>query len=369
MVGRRARARGAPPVHPQPERGDRRAGARDVPRARGAANAAALGAAAALLVGFWAYAIGYYEVAGLAEIGRFTDSPGLSLAWGILVVALALWLTTGSDRLRRAAPSVVAVGGVGVFVLNALRPVYPGSVPTPPLLLAFMAPLVVVVALAARGLPRAARTPENPTLALLLAPLAVLGIGLTAGMTVDYQGMVTRSQTFMHLAALVLAGVTVARATANRRRAVGVAVAALFVVSLLATAPFPYTEHRTKPYQAITYPAEFEAATFAAERVPHRWAGDNHVVYVALKYTGTSATDRAVAEWLRGDAPPPNCTVIAQRSWTTVGAQAFPRMLPMDESAYDRWLARGDVVYAVSGPDPLHAVAGREGCEPNPLAP
>ncbi|WP_254546094.1 hypothetical protein [Halomarina pelagica] len=323
----------------------------------------------ALVIGFWVYAFGYYRLAGLREIGRFTSSPGLSLAWVVLIVALAYWLTTTSPRVQRGVPNGLLFAGLGVFAVNAVVPIYPGSVSTDPLMLALMLPLVAVAAMAAWALPQAARAAERPVLALTLAPVAVIGIGLTAGLTVDYQGMVTRSQTFMHLGVLVLAGVFVARVVGNRRRAVRVAVAALFVVSLVATVPFPYTEHRTKPYQAITYPPEFEAATFAAERVPHRWAGDDHVVSVAVKYTGAEATDLAVAEWLGGDAPPPTCAVVAQRSWTTVGAQSFPRMLRMEERAYERWLAREDVVYAVSGPDPLHVVAGREGCEPMPLAP
>ena len=330
----------------------------------------ALGSAAVL--GFWIVAFGYYAVVELPNASEVSAAPGLFVAWGVLFALAARWVETTSRIGQRAIPLAAVGAGFLVFLGNALVPVFPGSATTSPTLLALVVPLLVLAGFAAVAFPDAATPRGLVVLALFLGPVAAVGFAMTAGRTLQYQALATRSQTFAHLAVVVLAALAAVRlASARRTRLARVGVGVLFVGAVLATAPLPFVlaEPGATPFQAVTSPAEFEAATFATERVPGRWAADDHLTHVGKKYYGANATDLPVFTWLRGGEPP-GCPTIGQRSWTTAGAPAFPEPLRISTGGYERWQRVNDVVYSVGSEDPLVLVVGGDGgaCEPAPLS-
>ncbi len=322
------------------------------------------------VLGFWTVAFGYYAVVDLPNASEVSAAPGLFVAWGVLFALVARWVDTTSRTGQRAVPLVAVGVGFLVFAANAVVPVFPGAATTSATLLALVAPLVVLVALAGVSFPEAATERGLVVLALFLGPVAAVGFAMTAGRTLEYQALATRSQTFAHLAVVVLAALAVVRlAGARRGRLARVAVVALFVGSVLATAPTPFVlaGAGATPFQAVTSPAEFQTATFATDRVPGRWAADDHVTHIGGKYYGANVTDLPVFSWLDGGAPP-GCPTVGQRSWTTTGAPAFPDPLSLSAGAYDRWRTVNDAVYTASGPDPLVLVLsdGPGACEPVP---
>jgi hypothetical protein len=119
----------------------------------------------------------------------------------------------------------------------------------------------------------------------------------------------------------------------------------------------------------VTTPAEFETANFASERVPGKVAADDHITHIGRKYRGGDVTDLPVFTWLGGGTPP-GCPTVAQQSWTTSGAPAFPEPLTISEGAYNHWLTSNDVVYTAGGSDPLALVVsdGPGTCESVPTS-
>ncbi|WP_254535865.1 hypothetical protein [Halomarina litorea] len=325
------------------------------------------------VLGFWTVAFGYYAVVDLPDASDVSAAPGLFVAWGVLFALVGRWADTTSRLGKRALP--IAAVGVGflAFLANALVPVFPGSATTSPVLLALVVPLLVLVALAADAFPDATTRRGLVALALFLGPVAAVGFAMTAGRTLDYQGLATRSQTFAHLAVLVLAALATVRLASSRGSSVArVGVVALFVGAVVASAPLPFVlaGAGATPFQAVTSPAEFETAMFATEHVPGRWAADDHVTHVGGKYRGAPVTDLPVFTWL-GGADPPGCPTVGQRSWTTTGAPAFPEPLSISRGAYERWYTVNDAVYATTGGDPLVLVLGDGAgtCEPAPTSP
>ncbi|WP_121820791.1 sodium/phosphate symporter [Halostella salina] len=295
--------------------------------------------------GFWLLTFGYYAAADLPKAGSVSASLGLFLAWVVLVVALARWLDTASAAVRRGAAVAVFGAGVAVFVLNAAVAVYPGTATTSSLLLTLTLPLVVVLAAAGVGLSRLASDRGLAMFALVLGPLAAVGFALTAGRTPVYEDLVVRSVTFVHPGLVVAAAVGLA-VLVRRRPAFGRVAAAAAVVAVLVSAPLPFAGLAAFPFEPVTDPAELDAATFATDRVDGGWTSDDHVALVAYNYRGAGVTDLPTTAWLRGDAPPPDCPVVARSSWKTVGAPGPTEPLDISRSAYDEWVMTGDVVYA-----------------------
>lgn len=111
--------------------------------------------------------------------------------------------------MSRGAIACVGVVGFGVLALNAIRPVFPDISSTPTLLLALVALLTVLAVLTIWGLPLVVRSNLGPlVLALLVAPLTFIGLGLTVGLSPQYDMLVRRTQTFVHFRTAVIAVTT-----------------------------------------------------------------------------------------------------------------------------------------------------------------
>lgn len=324
-----------------------------------------MGLALALLAGSWVYFIGYFEVARLLGLrltysGLLRAKPGLFVAWLIVLFVGVVWFRLTSARARRVVfLTPIAVGFCIVF-LNLFTPLFPGTVRSPPLVVAMVVVLVVPVVLAAGSLTSLTRGTGLPLLALLAAPTVVVYYALTASLTPEFFDAVLRIQTYAHLTVLILAGVAVValkeRATWpvwwNERLAVGV-----LVVALLATVPLGFVNLDTASYPSTTFESEFDAAGFSATHVPGAFTTDHSLSRVAMHYyqdqRGTFVPTRV---WLTG-GPPPACPTLAQQSWTTTGAHLYPTQPETIQSKqFTRWRMRNHLVYATGGYDPAWIV-------------
>ncbi|QLH81120.1 hypothetical protein [Halosimplex pelagicum] len=315
------------------------------------------------VAGFWLLSLGYYEAVDLPRASAVSGSLGLFLAWAILAVALARWLDIAPRRVQRGFPLAVCAGGVVVLAVNAVVSIFPGEATTPPLLVALTLPLLLVVVVAAGGFPRLASERGLGMFAALVGPLAAMGFALTGGRTPAYLDLFVRSTTYAHLGLAVATAVALAWYGA-RRPARGRVVAVAVVAAVLVSAPFPFAGLAAFPFEPVTEPDEFDAATFATERVDGGWAADDHLAYVAYNYRGAAVTDAPTAAWLRGAAPPPDCPTLARASWTTVGAPTHAGPVQLSERRYDEWTVNGDVVYAGGADSPIVLRWGPGECRP-----
>lgn len=330
---------------------------------------------AAVTCGTWGYTIGYHVAltwltpTRIVQTDRLVDAPGVFLAWIVLVLLGLAWYTRTTTRIQRAVATSVPIGAFGLLTVNAALAVYPGTTTTPRVLLVAMAPLFVPAALAGYAVPWAtgrAAPAGAAILALLGGPLVLIGTALTAGLTFEYLSMLYRAALFVHLPLAVLAAAGTV-AVASRRRVRTVAAVALILCAAV-SAPLALSGLSVLTFKGATTPAEFEATAFASTSVDGQWATDDHLARVA-SYHGGSAAEGPVREWLALGGMPPRCPTLAQRSWTTTGAQFYPRPPPtVDLAAFERWTDGNNVVYATTSADPLIVVvpagAGNATCRP-----
>lgn len=301
------------------------------------------------VVSFWIVTAGYYDVTGLAKTGAVSTALGLFVAWTVLVVACGRWLDTATPTVQRGVPIVAFGVCTVVMLLNAAVAVFPGTSTTPTLLLFLTLPLAVPLLVAIYGLPRLASSRGRAMFAAIFGPLALVGFALSAGRTPAYHDLFLRSTTFLHPGLLVAAGVGLAWLV-RHRPAIGRGVAVLAVIAILVSAPLPFAGLQAFPFEPVTEEDEFDAATFATERVERGWATDEHLALVANNYQRSNATSLPTTAWLRGDAPPPDCPTLARSSWSTTGVPTTAEPLTISRTEYERWIVTGDVVYA-SGAD------------------
>jgi hypothetical protein len=329
---------------------------------------------AVVLAGFaWLYVFGYFLVGrrvGLTtSYGQLFDPYlGLFLAWVVLLVAAVVWARGTTPRAQRAA--FLAPVGLGLLIvaLNAVVPLFPGTIPSLPAVVFGLVGFLVPVALAAVGLPRVRYGGGPAVLALFAAPAVLSYYALTASLTPEFFDAVVRIQTFAHVPVFVLAGVGAAGLVrrpgdADLRRRFGQVVVGLLVLSVLVTVPLAYVNLDTGTYPSTTLESEFAATSFATTHVDGRYATDHTLSRVDTHYTNGPAVEAGTTSgearlgptlsWLSGGTPPA-CPTLSQRSWTTTGAHLYPAPPgTVSPDAYRSWLTTQHVVYRSSGLDPL----------------
>jgi len=345
-----------------------------------------------LVAAFWLYVGIYYSLAQSSPllvpyVDRVTAYPGVFLAWVIVLALGAAWFQVASSRARTLSILGPLATFYAVAVANAVVAVFPSTAKTPTALLAPILALTLLAAFAGIGAGTlSTRRPAGAmVVALLLGPLAIVGFSLTASLTPEYFGTVTRAQTFLHPPAAIVAGVALARLAAggtdrsssvagrpsivadraaaavrSRRPAAGTLLrGALVVVVVLATVgslPLAYLTLDTASYPSTTLDSEHRAVGFLADHWAGPWATDHSLSRVAVLWFRDDPSVSAAARWLRG-GDPPGCPTLSQRSWTTTGAHLFPGGPgTVSPAAYDRWTTRGAVIYANTGRDPVTIV-------------
>ena len=319
----------------------------------------------------WLWVVGYHLAmasatgAEIVQVDRLVRVPGLFAAWVILALVGTAWYVTTTRRIQRG--TVLGVLGIafGLVTVNAVRTVFPSTTATPRGLLVLLLPLVIpaVAAALAADVPTRSRRVGAATLALVAAPVAIVGTALTASLTFEYLALAYRSHLFAHVPLLAVAAVGAVMAPgADRER-----LTALFLVVVVAAAavsvPVAYAGLELRTYKSVTTEAEFKATAHTSAAVDG-FATDDHLGRV-VGYHGGGGGRRPVYEWIRSGADPPDCPTLAQHSWTTTGAQFHPqRPATLPESTYRDWLNRSHVVYAVDAEDHLVLVVPRNasGC-------
>jgi len=297
-------------------------------RAEGVGDvAAALGVG----LGYWGIYFGYALTApslglALTYSGLLNSTLGLFVAWVAAVAIIAAWARSAPARTLRVA-WLLPVGGWFLLVgVNAVVTIYPATVPTPTLVALLLGLYAVPVLLVGVGIPAGRTGAGLPTLAALLAPVALTYYALTAALTPQFFGFIIRVQSFAHLPAFVFVGAGVGallvggRSSASRVGAAarsaasdGGTVAArgprssservatlgritlVLVVSLAlaATLPLGYVDLDTGVAPSTTTPGEFQGVTFAERHVNGSYATDHALSQVGIHYYPD--TDAAVA--------------------------------------------------------------------------
>ncbi len=329
-----------------------------------------------VLVLFWVGMLTYYQYTNLMAADYVTALPGLLVAWLIFLVLLAGWFPTAGTVVQRFLPTF-SVAGVGMLlVANHFLPIFPGSASTVPLQLALLIPLGLVGLIAAWGVPNLSRDIgfSIVVVGLLVGPAVLMGFAMTGGLTHEYEDLAVRGQVFVHFAVAALAAIVAVDIGYRRSSSSAVvtfgrrAVVPLVALCVVVSAPFAFAGLHATSAQPTVTPAEFTTGTFVTNHVQSGWVGDGHIVIMTTNYytNRTSAQYSPLYEWLRSGggrvkggaagtgAPPPACPLVAQRSWTTVGAQVFPASpIRVSTGRYNRLTANRSVVYSASGRDPL----------------
>jgi hypothetical protein len=322
----------------------------------------------------WVLVFGYFTLGqrfGLVSFYNQLFEPfiGLFLAWTVLLVVGVVWARGATPRARRTA--FLAPVGLGFLLVavNAVVPLFPGTIPTLSTVGVGVAALSVPVVLAAVGLPAVRRDAGPAVLALFAASFALSYYALTASLTPAFFDAVVRIQSFAHVPVFVLAGVGAAGLAgrgdgSDLRDRFGPVVVVAFLLAVAATVPLGYVNLDTGSYPSTTLESEFGAAAFATGRVDGRYATDHTLDRVDTHYLNGPAppaglTPRGEARlaparsWLSGGRPPA-CPTLSQRSWTTTGAHLYPAPPgTVTPEAYRSWLAAQHVVYRASGLDPI----------------
>lgn len=320
-----------------------------------------LGAGVGITAGFWVYLLTYYARYRPPQSDLVTTNPALFVAWLVVIVAIARWIRTASPRSSRGAIACVYSLGFGILALNAVQPVFPGMSSTLPGLLVLIAPLTVPVVLAIWGLPIVVRLEDGQfVLAILVAPLAFIGLGLTSGLSPQFTMLVQRTQTFVHLgtAVVMVVAAFVLRDRVRDRSgtlstAIRIGLPLTLALVAVVTMPVAFAGLEALSYQGTTEETEFAAATFASTTMTEPWTSDDHITRIERNYHGSThnAGQQPVHDWLQG-GDPPSCPTIAQDSWTADGAQLYPAPPErLTAESYDDWHRQNTVIYSATDGD------------------
>jgi hypothetical protein len=324
-----------------------------------------IGAALGGTLLYWLYMAGYMYVvaattaAEVIQSARITDIPGLFLAWILLAAITCAWFVTSRERTQRLVLLAGFSGLLVLVVVNAVVPVFPGLPSTKPLILAGAICLVVPMLAAVYGAPQATPTQLGiPFSALVAAVFGFIGLTLTAALTADYLNTLYRAQTFIHLPVLAFSALGLAVLASQRAWSVNstptTILAVILVLAAAASIPVAYSGLDALPYKGVTTEGEFDASSFAVEYVPETWASDDHLTRIT-RYYGPNQSNSVlpVYSWMQ-NGPPPTCPVLSQGSWTTTGAQFYPKSpVSVSSANYDSFVERRHVVYRAGASDTI----------------
>jgi hypothetical protein len=332
----------------------------------------------------WGYFVGFFEAAVLFGIelsysGLLRPHLDLFIGWVLVYTLAVLWFARTSLTIRRLtflAPLGLWFGLVGA---NLIRPVFPGTLSSPRIVVLLTLPLLLPIAFAGIGLSTITRGTGAVVLSLLGGPLVFAYYVLTASLTPPFFGAAIRAQSFAHLPVLVLSacGVVLLQAKLSAsdstsggraRRGLSAALAVLLILALVTTLPLGYMNLDTGTYPSTTFDSELAAASFATTHVEGEYTTDHTLSRVVGHYAaphspepGGNASTVQVAptrRWLRSGEVP-MCPILSQQSWRTSGAHLYPSgPRTLSTSAYRTVLQRRGIVYTTTGYDPVYLSAG-----------
>ncbi|WP_435349265.1 hypothetical protein [Haloarchaeobius sp. HRN-SO-5] len=322
---------------------------------------------AVVALAFWGWFAAYnygveaFTGARIIQQARITAVPGLLLAWALLVAIVLVWFVGRGERFQRGLVATTFASWFVLLAANTVTPLFPGLFATHTLVLVGVFPLAIPLGLAALGMGDSVADDLGLGLLCLGGGVLVLaGVSLSAALTADYYNMLYRVQTFLHLPVMGLAAYVLVRKLdwSVGRGTVGSLAVVVLLVSVSVSVPIAYSGLSVLSYKGVTTPAEFESAGFAVEHSGGEWTSDDHLSRVSWYYSSDGREDRVAGvaptyEWLASERPP-GCLTLSQHSWTTVGAQLYPKQQRVvGDSRYSRLVESRNQVYAVSGKDPI----------------
>jgi hypothetical protein len=335
------------------------------------------------IAGSWLWVVSYFSTAArirlnLTYTDRLRDHPWLFVSWLVLLVVGLIWFRRTTGRSQRVTLGLPILVGFVIVAVNAFTPVFPGTVPSPPRVAAFVMAYIVTVLFAGYAVPYCGVC-RNVRLApvvisLLAAPIVLIYFALTADLTADFFGQVMRTQTFTHVPVFILGGIGVAGLVSGipggrgrlraggmrimRHPATRIAIVAVFLIGALLTLPLAYVDLDTGGAPSTTTETEFEAAVFGTTHLCSSFATDDPLARISgpSPYMGdrTSGKVQRIRRWLR-NGEPPNRPTLTEDSWTITGAHLFPAAPEtISPAVHDTWIAERNLVYTTSGWDPLY---------------
>lgn len=305
-------------------------------------------------VGFWTYFFGYYAVAEryglqLTYSGLIREHPGSFLAWIVLLAIAAVWLSSTTHLSQRATFAT----GFGILFLvaglNLVQPIFPGTVRTPPLVLALVALFAVPVGVAAWGTPWILRRGGDGHLvvALLAGPLALVWFTLTTSLSPVFFDATLRAQSFAHFGVFALAAV-VAVGVATRHEMVGRVLVLSIVLVTVLSVPLGFVHLDTGTAPRTVHESEFGAITVAGSG--GTYTSDHRLSRLwGLYYGEARGSIGPTRTWL-GGGPPPDCPTVATEAWTRSGAHFYPtEPSTLSSTRYSAWKTRRNLVYSADG--------------------
>jgi hypothetical protein len=315
--------------------------------------------------GFWTLFVAYYGlverfgVLGVSYVSQVRTNPGLFLAWvGLMLVGVS-WYGGTSTRARRATLYAPVGLGLGLVAVNAVRPVFPGTIRTEPAVIAGVGLLAVPVAVAGYATDALDARHGTATLvtALLAPPIVIAFFALTASLTPEFFATVIRAQAFFHVPLYVLVGLAAARIAwrgrgVTARRSVRAGLLAVLATTTLLTVPIAFVALDTLHSPGTTHESEFAAVEHAATHTSTRWTTDHVPMRVGRTTFEATVGMGPTRTWLRG-GPPPACPTLSFGRWVSSGATFWPASPEsIDDGRYEAALAERDLLYRSSGREP-----------------
>ncbi|MFQ5920358.1 MAG: hypothetical protein ACE5I4_10010, partial [Thermoplasmata archaeon] len=218
----------------------------------------------------------------------------------------------------------VIIGAFLLVLVNAFRPLIPGTVPTSPWLFVVTLAYVPLAVLALIGLNvhrLSSHLRKAVPIALLLAPLTVLVYALLRGLDPLSHLLAYRSVDYLDFGLALTVATALVRPMGRRKRAF---LSAGVIGVLFLTLPMTYATEEVFQVQNTTF--EYELAAFGrlAPSGVSIVSTDQRMANVMQWYFHLDASANLPLRILAGDVLPIGSILLLEENWQTRGAQVFP---------------------------------------------
>ena len=304
------------------------------------------------------WSILYYSYVSLDRLAIL----GSAIRVGLIVSAFVLLCLVQAALLlqRRHYPYTLApIPGIGLVLLVLLDYsgyIFPYASSAIPFYLLLAVAFGFVLSLAWYGLEIAIEEGSAyraVQLAMLLSPLAVVGFGLTSGLTRESHQIFYRSFDFVDFFLFFGAGTAIVALRRKKRRRSYFTLGTLFVASLLISFPFAYESEPLLGVRHDTQEYEVDALSWIVDTSGNsstlRIQSDERISHIAMSLFGIGKENNLPSELRLNLSLPPNIMFVLEHSWTTTGVNDYPRGEVVLAPEYVRLLLSVEDVMYVGG--------------------
>lgn len=298
----------------------------------------------------------YYSIVGFDSMIQISSTFSLLLivvGFVAMIILSILVLSIRNHVKRSFAPYLGVVLG-GLIMLDFLGFVFPydPSATDAYVLLGLSSAFLFALAWFGAEIVLEKRpTYRAVQLALLLAPLTILGFGAIQGSTLVGQKILYRSFDFLDFFLFLGAGAAIVELHSRRKRLYPV-VGVVLLACLLLTFPFSYASQSLLGVRHDTQAYEMDALDWLGTQ-PEATSivSDERVAYLARSVLGLQK-DSALPQYIATETPFPSYLwfYVIEDSWTSAGVNNYPYgKLVVDQAYYDTMLEAADLCY-IGGP-------------------